>query len=475
MSQRSRKTQNEYIGASIEISTIIADVKKSIWIIISLSISISLLSYIFRIESYVPSYQVETIFTVTSRGINNNLLTNMSTAQKMANRYAQIFTSSTLQADVVKETGVEAEDFRVSALAVQDTNLVIVRVTSETPQNTYLVMRSMMKNYPKLSEYLVTDALIDVLSEPQISGESLLKINPVDTLYKSFFISLFALVLLMTGISCMKDTIRNTADIGNKLDVKCLGVIVHEKRTKRAVESKSTESFLINKRTVSFQFSESVLKTSRKIINRMSRVSAKTLLITSCLEKEGKSTIVSNLALAMAEQGKRVAVVDFDFRCPSQYKIFKLLKEDVSNTDYYSGTEAKDYVVIRIPDTDIFGVFNSKTSDNSNEILISDFSKGLIAHLKKQFDFVIIDSPAMSESADAETIAAYVDASIVVIRQHVAKSKNINDILDILFATPSVLLGCILNDYSGNYGKGIGGRGYSRYYESQYGYGHYDT
>ena len=68
-----------------------------------------------------------------------------------------------------------------------------------------------------------------------------------------------------------------------------------------------------------------------RIRSRMDRKEAKSLLVTSVAENEGKSTVASNIAVSIAQEGKKVLLIDADFRKPSLYKIFDLDKSQVTN------------------------------------------------------------------------------------------------------------------------------------------------
>ena len=141
MNQNKRRISNNYISISFNPFTIWSDVKRFLWVIISISLSMAFIAYIVKDITYKPVYRIEATYYVTSRGINNDILTNMSTAQNMASRYSQIFTSSTIKSKAAETVGVEEEDFIISSEVVTDTNIVILRVTADTPEYAFRLMQ----------------------------------------------------------------------------------------------------------------------------------------------------------------------------------------------------------------------------------------------------------------------------------------------------------------------------------------------
>ena len=232
---------------------------------------------------------------------------------------------------------------------------------------------------------------------------------------------------------------------------------------------KHKESLLITRKTISFRYIESIKKVCKRIENRMDHCGYKSLLVTSTFENEGKSTIAANLALVLADQGKRVILVDFDFRQPAQYKIFDLDKNEYTHlSDVFKGNCDLDRIIGTLEKENVHTIFNSVPNKKSTELITPVKLNEIITCLKEKYDFIIVDSSPMALVADAEVIASAVDATVLVVKEHMASSSEINDVLDTLDSCSSKMIGCIINDTRGSAGIGMGGRGYGRYY----GYGY---
>lgn len=190
---------------------------------------------------------------------------------------------------------------------------------------------------------------------------------------------------------------------------------------------------------------------------------ARTILVTSPASGEGKSTTASNLAVAMAQAGQRVLVIDADFRRPMQHSIFKtdpkvggfssLLAgavEDLEEAVAHTGTENLDILPC-----------GPKVS-NPAELLNSDRCARIVEDLGRQYDRVIIDSPPVVAVTDAQILATICDIAILVVRAEVSTRRVSMQARDSLASVEAHLLGVIVNDVprkGGRYGY-YGGYGY---------------
>ena len=471
MDRRRERQADNHSGVSFNIYTIWNDVRRFIWVIFSISISCALLAFVAKDFSYKPVYRIESTYYITSRGINNDLLSNMSTAQNMAARYSQIFQSETIKNMASQDVGIPLEDFIISSEVVPETNIVVVRTTAKTPEIAYRLMESVITHYPTLSKYLVTDAIINELTPLNVPSKQTYKVNLKVTMLKGFILAFGVLSILAVAYSCLKDTIRSGEDIENKLDSRLLGEISYERKNLRLNGNNKRKSILINSQAVSFRYVEAVGKICRKVINSMDRNKAKTLLVTSCLENEGKSTVVANLALAISGQGKKVVIVDFDLKKPAQYKIFDVLDKSKINLE---DIIEKDGAIsaVQIPNTKVCAILNDKKYHNSTELLTTERMKKILGELKKEYDYILLDTPPVPSCADAETIASVTDAYMVVVREHMALAKQINDVIDILYNCPGHIIGCVFNATHNKTRQTFGGRGYETNYSNDY-YGDY--
>ena len=474
----SRRARKGYFNVSLNPYTIFSDLLKSVWVIVSLSLSFACFSYIYRIETYAPYYSVSATYMVTSRGVNNDLITAISASQENAVRFTEILNSTELYKQVSADTGISVDNIYARASQIGETNLVELIVYGTTPQYAFTIMQSIIDNYSTISSGLITNASITMLLSPSVSDEPAYVISPWRTMLKFFGIAIGVLTFLFAVISSMKDTIRTGKDVEKKLDTDFLGELPCEKkpRKRRKGKNRAGDSILISRNTTSFHYDEAMERISRKVQYKMSSKGLKTLLVTSCLENEGKSTVSANLALSLAEQGLKTALIDLDLRQPAQYKIFDVTdQESCVLGDVLTGEKGLESCQRLIQHTEVIGLFNTKEYSNSTEIITSGSVRNLLLSMRNSFDYIIVDTPPMSLAADAEMIADFTDASIMVAREHMARAREINDNLDILYECKADVLGCVVNNVHISASSQIGGKGFNRHYDytAHYGYGDY--
>ena len=286
-------------------------------------------------------------------------------------------------------------------------------------------------------------------------------------------------ILFLVGVlgflSFRRDTIRTEKDVESKLDATLLASIPHEDtaRTIRAKLNRESRPILVTDPAVSFQYVEAMDKLARRIKMKMDEREDKTLLISSVMRNEGKSSVAANVALSMAKQGMRVILIDCDLRKPSQYKLLGFEKEEfVSFGDCLRGKTDPSGVVRPMEGSNLMVVLNKVILSNSTELITSEHFRTILGILRSNVDYVVIDSSPMALVADAEELAVITDASLLVVRQNMVEAININDAIDGLNASGDKVMGCVFNDV---YHEGaISSIGYYGYYGAKsYSYGKY--
>jgi capsular exopolysaccharide synthesis family protein len=195
---------------------------------------------------------------------------------------------------------------------------------------------------------------------------------------------------------------------------------------------------------------------------------ARTILITSPAPNDGKTTMVSNLAIAMAQAGQKTLIVDADFRKPMQHNIFGFANEvEKGLSSILSGQISLDDAIRSCPTDGLFLLTSGPEIPNPSELLNSEAFSNLLKELTHRYDRVIIDSPPVTSVADSQILAAICDITILVIRAEKSTRKLAQQAKEALAGIGARVLGAVVNDVSPKHSR----YGYYSHY-SYYGYGY---
>jgi polysaccharide biosynthesis transport protein len=197
------------------------------------------------------------------------------------------------------------------------------------------------------------------------------------------------------------------------------------------------------------------------------------LAVTSSMPSEGKTTVISNLAIALAEINRRVLLIDADMRKPRIHKIFDvpntwglsdLLQEQTSINDYPKETLSRKTKV-----SNLSVLVSGPGAVGIPSILHSNRAAQLLERLKQEFDVVLIDCPPMLHLADARVLGRLADGVVLVIRAGKTSQEAAVNAVQRFSEDGTHVLGTILNDW--NPKNAAHGRGYeydhSYYYTSK--------
>jgi len=193
----------------------------------------------------------------------------------------------------------------------------------------------------------------------------------------------------------------------------------------------------------------------------------RTLLVTSALPGEGKSTISSNLARTLAAFGQKVVLVDCDLRHPRLHRVFKAPK-DRGITNVIAGTLPLDQVIFQTPYPHLSLVPGGPCPPDPATLLHPDRMREIFGVLREEhgFDFVVIDTPPVLVFADAFNLVPAVDGAILVARALQTPKDAVRQARELLGKVQARMLGCVLNGEVAEERSGS----YYRYYHYRKGY-----
>lgn len=291
-------------------------------------------------------------------------------------------------------------------------------------------------------------------------------------------------VLIMSCLAVLMDladrSYRSPEEIVSDLGIPVLGHIpaMDPKKLKKSMENIDPTVVTLHHGRGRVAESYRSIRTALFFSNRGADL--KVVQITSPVPGDGKSTLSANLAVALAQSGRKVLLIDADFRRPRIEKIFGLDKE-VGMVQLVAGKAEMDEALCKSPVANLTILPGGKRPSNPAELLSSARFAQLIELLREKFDLIIIDTPPVLAVSDPSVVASCVDGVVVTMRLR----RNIKPLatrtLNTLEAVDAPLIGIVVNGVSaeaayGGYGYNYGYNDYRysyRYSENNYSYGKY--
>ena len=170
----------------------------------------------------------------------------------------------------------------------------------------------------------------------------------------------------------------------------------------------------------------------------------KVIQFTSTVQGEGKTTLASNLAYLLAERGKKVIVLDLDLRRPKFHHVTGVPNDNGLN-DYLLGEKDLNEIIRGTNGLNFDYIVTGKETTAINNALTSNKLKDLIAKLREDYDYVLLDTPPTHVVSDSYYIAKMVDGIIYVIAQNIAKKQDLKLAFNELKKTNTPIIGAIMS------------------------------
>ncbi len=427
--------------------TLAIDVLYNLWVIALAAVIGFCGCQIYYLAVKKQTYTSSMTIAVNLSGYTKNATsTSLSRTIEICETYQSVLASDTLKAIVEEDMG-QPMTGTISVRQKKSTNLIDISVTDSSSQKAYETLKSINKNYPKITDNSFNNIIISVISAPFLPTSVS---NPSASITNSLIFALLGALIctsLVLFISFMRDTVKNPSDVDDMLECKLLGTVYHVNKRKRKIGLKN-DGLLLTNPLIDYTFRNSFSEIAIKLESIQRTKGVKSIVVTSIAENEGKTTIIVNIAIALATMGKKVVVVDSDLKLPAVYKFFKQVDINPENDifNYISGKTDYDSVKVYDKITNVSIVCGKEKHFNSAKALGEETYHDLIRRLEGEFEFVLIDSPPGGVAVDAETISECCDGMLFVVRQDFVGVEAINDY--IINIDSDKMIGCILNDIS---------------------------
>lgn len=461
------------------------------WIAVILMVVAGFLGYYKYKTGYIPMYQSEVTFSITSPeydGPDETYTDNNQLASTLSVSFNYLINNEVFYEIIKKDLGLSYVPSVITVAAVENTNIISIKATGTNAEMNSKVIDSVINNYSEVVEFVLGETKLTVLERPSGGDTAINPYQPVNQTLKYGFIGLVLGLLPSIIYAFFVKTIESRDDIEKYLSVTCFGALPVVGNSKK---DKKYKISILNKE-IGFRYLEAMRTITSRCERELERKNSKVILVTSTQAGEGKTTFALNLAYSLSKLQNKVMLIEGNIRRPdlrrrvnpellreglASYDMEQFLKKEVKSSD--SIANIKDTRVIMLaPDLPV-------KDKIAVDCLNSDAMENFINECRDVVDYVIIDAPACSEVSDAAVWAKYSDSVVYVVKEDGAKVNKILDTIQEFSYTRVPIIGCVLNGTAGKlklsygygYGKHYGGYNYGGYYRSygyySYGYGSY--
>ena len=239
-------------------------------------------------------------------------------------------------------------------------------------------------------------------------------------------------------------------------------------KKKKAKYKKGDSRQLILNEKVPFNYVESYKSIRTNVLFSLGTVNGKVIAVTSSSPDEGKSTVAVNLAMAMAQSGKKVLIIDADLRKPVLHRMFKTENKSGLSTAIIDVTPFASCVKANvIPNLDL--LTSGPTPPNPSELLATPNMRKIIKQIEGSYDYIIIDTPPINVVSDCMVLTDIVSGVLVVLRYKKTTYHDVSEVMNTINLANANMLGFVINDVKPNELRSY----YRGYYSYKYGYGSY--
>lgn len=347
---------------------------------------------------------------------------------------SQIVAGQKSLAELNQQAALETDEARLSDL---NTRITALQTKIESWQRTYLQMGSLLND--SSGKFLT---LISPAQEPS---------SPISpNILQNVLLAAAAGLVLAAGVALLleylDDTIKTSDDVERILKHTTLGSIARISPVRKPEDALIT---LVHPRSPTAE-DYRTLRTNLRYSGIENPGGA--LLVTSANPSEGKTTTAANLAVAIAQSGKRVVLLDADLRRPGVHPLFGLSNQVGLSSLFLEGAPSLDAVMQTTGVPGLRVLASGEPPPNPAELLDSKRMNEILLELRSEADMVVVDSPPLLVVADANILASRCSGAVLVVDSGRTRSDAARKVVESLTRSRVKLLGIVLNRMSGRHG-----------------------
>ena len=411
-------------------------------LILCFAITVGVAADIVVSAAWVPEYKS----TVSAVVENDNMsYSKLAETKSYIKTMEYIWNGHVAKEYVKKQVGCKDLELTCKVENKDDTNFVDISVTSDSIQHSYYALRSLIVWNNEISPIYKEDYYLKTLNEIEYVDVPIKENKHYINFFVGFLAGAIFLGAFYTLMEMLKKKARCEDDIKDNISCRIYVQIPKEQKKRgRRFWLPNKKGLLITSLKTSTIFKESFKKFRSRFEQSAKKHGYKSMMITSTMENEGKSTILVNLALALAMKDKKVLLIDYDIVKPAIHKLLQL-ENSGSLNKYLQGEGTVQDLVQKYKGYELYVLTTKSVRENPEEFLKEDKIEKLIKEAAADYDYVLVDTSPAGNINDALIINKYVDTSMIVIKQGVTTCSFIEETIERIKNSKDNLMGCVYN------------------------------
>ena len=440
------------------------------------------LEYSSHITMYVQSY---TGITENADNVNN-----ISNSKQLVNTYMEVLKDDAVMNAVGEQLSQQfdaemlSQNFKLyengmivpssirsclSISSVTDTSAVKINATTKNAEVAAAICNDLTKVAPQYVEDAVGVGSINTIDTAQVYYTPVAPNTPKNTMIGGAA-GLMLIMMIIFLIDFFDNTIKDSDALANKYKKAIIGEIQQFGESKKKSSDEDGHAKLTDK-DIPFFIVESYKSIRTNITFSLSTFEKKIFAVSSSNPGDGKSTTSANIAIAMAQSGSKVLLIDADMRKSVQHKIFGIKNKKGLSSAVSKMNTLEDCIQKNVMENlDVLTA--GPIPPNPSELLASEQMTAILNELSEKYAVIIIDTPPVNVVTDAMELAKNISGIIMVVRYAVTTDEDLAAAYKKIEFAQMNLLGFIVNSIKHKHHGGY----YSKYkynYKKGYGYGDY--
>lgn len=422
----------------IRLDELIEALKKRWLMILSIVLISTVISIVFNFFIIKPKYEVNTKVFIgkeesDNQGYNQN---DVLMYQKLMKTYSEAIKTKDLVSKSLSkiDSDLEVSDVlnNLTVETIVDTQILKIKYRSNYTEEAMDIVKAISEEFIKTSKELVPNGKVKIIEEAELP-KSPISPNKTMNIAIGFLIGIMVGISLAFILEFLDNTFKNKEQLARELELPVVGLILKVIKENIFIVEKDPKSIAAER--------YKVLRTNIQYSSFDKK--CKVIVITSSEASEGKSVISGNLSLCMAQEEKKVILIDCDLRKASLHKKFGI-PNLFGLSDVVAGKMDLHEVIYRYNEN-LAILTSGNIPPNPSEMLSSKAFERLLNTLRESFDYIILDTPPILAVTDSQILSTKADGTILVVKAEKTKRDTVRDAVGYLKQVNTNIIGTVLN------------------------------